>query len=130
MAARIPRLTIKEFVRSLGRIPGGEAAYAAGLAGNELLQIVLTGAACGALRPPAGEDVVHRYPGGRAPGASTVKPADLGICGLQPRKPGRRPSRESLQCPTGGNLVRGYSTATGLSWTPSPKARWWNTRLR
>jgi nitroreductase len=41
MADRIPRLTIKEFVRSVGRILAGKPQVPPALAGNELLQIIL-----------------------------------------------------------------------------------------
>ena len=41
MAARTPRLTIKEFVRSIGRILAGRPQVPPSLAGNELLKIIL-----------------------------------------------------------------------------------------
>ena len=41
MAGGIPRLTIKEFIRSVGRILAGKPQVPPALAGNELLQIIL-----------------------------------------------------------------------------------------
>jgi len=58
MAARTPRLTIKEFVRSIGRILAGRPQVPPTLAGNELLKIILNRRSLRRFAPrPLAEDV-------------------------------------------------------------------------